>query len=385
MGERKRVGIVFNTGHNWTGGRSYIINLVQSLKLLPAQERPFVTVYTESREDFEALKAESGWDEIAFCQIQNIPPGIFARAINKLSRAIIKRDLLYPSVSSKEDIIFPNPHGRFFQANQKQLFWIPDFQEKYYPNFFSEEELRARNERVLQLIKENQPVVFSSQSSKNDFLKFYPEGSGCKTFVLPFAVFIPSFEMNTETVKEKYGITGRYFISPNQFWVHKNHSVVIEAVELLKKENFTCTVLFTGKEYDHRKPEYTAELKKQVIDKGLTDNIKFLGFIDKQDQWALIAGADAVIQPSLFEGWSTVVEEAKALNKWVIASDIDTHREQLTVGGSFFRPDDAGALKEAMASLIKEGAKRVDLDYNLIKQQFSGSFNAIISSFFSTN
>ena len=41
--------------------------------------------------------------------------------------------------------------------------------------------------------------------------------------------------------------------------------------------------------------------------------ISILGFISRQDQLSLMRDAIAVIQPSLFEGWSTVVEDCKAI------------------------------------------------------------------------
>jgi hypothetical protein len=36
-----------------------------------------------------------------------------------------------------------------------------------------------------------------------------------------------------------------------------------------------------------------------------------------------------MLQPSAFEGWSTVVEDAKTLGKTILASSIEVHREQL--------------------------------------------------------
>ena len=51
-------------------------------------------------------------------------------------------------------------------------------------------------------------------------------------------------------------------------------------------------------------------------------------------------GSLAIVQPSLFEGWSTVVEDAKALNKLLIVSNIEVHKEQLQNSAAiFFDPD----------------------------------------------
>jgi hypothetical protein len=60
----------------------------------------------------------------------------------------------------------------------------------------------------------------------------------------------------------------------------------------------------------------------------------------------------AVIQPSLFEGWSTVLEDARALGKTVIASDIAVHREQNPPGCSFFTKDSSEDLADAITAVL---------------------------------
>ena len=50
--------------------------------------------------------------------------------------------------------------------------------------------------------------------------------------------------------------------------------------------------------------------------------------IPKNDVSKLIYKSKAVINPSLFEGWNTSVEEAQNTKKKIILSDIAVHREQ---------------------------------------------------------
>ena len=59
--------------------------------------------------------------------------------------------------------------------------------------------------------------------------------------------------------------------------------------------------------------------------------------------------AMAVIQPSLFEGWSTVVEDARALGKPMILSDFPVHIEQDPPYSDYFERNNP----EKLASLIK--------------------------------
>ena len=46
--------------------------------------------------------------------------------------------------------------------------------------------------------------------------------------------------------------------------------------------------------------------------------------------------AKAIIQPSLFEGWSTVIEDARSLQVPVIATDLTVNIEQLGDKGKYF-------------------------------------------------
>ena len=69
--------------------------------------------------------------------------------------------------------------------------------------------------------------------------------------------------------------------------------------------------------------------------------------IYRRDQLSILKNSIAVIQPSLFEGWNTTIEDAKSLNKFVIVSDIDVHREQLVDRKAFFFKvgDEAGLIE----------------------------------------
>jgi len=78
-----------------------------------------------------------------------------------------------------------------------------------------------------------------------------------------------------------------------------------------------------------------------------------LGLVPYDDLSSLMHHALAVINPSLFEGWSTTVEEAKSQGKTVLLSDIPVHREQVPKRGHYFRPDAPEELAEAMLSTAK--------------------------------
>ena len=154
-------------------------------------------------------------------------------------------------------------------------------------------------------------------------------------------------------VRKKYGIAGSYFHLPNQFWRHKNHTVVVEAMRLLKQNGNAVTVVCTGNTADHRHPEYFSGLMQTVEEYGLTGQFKVLGVVPFADLIAIMHNSVALINPSLFEGWSTTVEESKLLGKIILLSEIDVHVEQAPPRGLYFDPHDAGALAALMEEIMR--------------------------------
>lgn len=336
MTRRKKIGILFSNNENWIGGTYYILNLVSSFLTLDSEVRPEVVVISMKAEDAEVVK-KTGYPYVSFLNL-NIPSNFFDKVLFKLFPDFTKKNIRKRFSKRQFDVLFPASFHEKFLHIANKIFWIPDFQEHYYADFFDAEEVKSRKAIQLKITSSNNKLILSSNSAKKDLGIFFPENI-CKTHVVNFAVTHPEYNnLDIDSLKKKYNIQGQYFISPNQFWKHKNHRIVIDSVKLLKDKSHEILVIFTGKEYDHRNPTYAEELKKYVEQNDLSAQILFLGFIDRAEQLQLMNNAEAVIQPSLFEGWSTVIEDAKAMNQYVIASNIDVHIEQLQKNYSFFDP-----------------------------------------------
>jgi Glycosyl transferases group 1 len=69
-----------------------------------------------------------------------------------------------------------------------------------------------------------------------------------------------------------------------------------------------------------------------------------LGQVPYADLIQIMRAATLIIQPSRFEGWSTIVQDAKALGRPVFCSDIPVHREQAPDTSALFDCDDPGSL-----------------------------------------
>jgi glycosyltransferase involved in cell wall biosynthesis len=91
----------------------------------------------------------------------------------------------------------------------------------------------------------------------------------------------------------------------------------------------------------------------------LNKKVEFLGLLPRMEQLSLILYSEAVIQPSKFEGWSTVIEDAKSLNKLVLASNLSVNIEQLNEKALYFSPDSDEELAIAMLKVLN---KETNLD-----------------------
>lgn len=226
--------------------------------------------------------------------------------------------------------------------------WIPDFQHKYLPDFFTVKELQTRERAFALLAEKMDTVILSSQTAKDDFIKYYPKYAE-KARGLRFVPAIDFSARETrDEVKEKYALPKKFFFLPNQYWVHKNHKIVLEALHILKQQGKFVCVVSTGNTKDYRNPSHFAALKEWIGKYDIGDRYIILGMVPYADVQSLAEAAWAYINPSLFEGWSTTVEEAKYRGKAILLSDLKVHREQAPKKGVYFNPMDADELADKM-------------------------------------
>ena len=372
MVNRKRIGIIYNYTEEWIAGAYYYLNIIKALKTLPDKKKPKIIIIYQSEDGLNLVK-EINYPVLEFVhKSQKIH--VIKRAVNKLGRGIGTKQIFEPIFyKTKIDYAYPGS----LLGLKKTYRWIPDFQEDYYPEFFSKELVKYRKDYQQNISESNDSVVFSSYDAMNDFKRLYPKYS-CELKVLQFASVL-SYEYQNIPIKElllKYEIKKRYFFAPNQFWQHKNHITILEALtELKKKNNIDFQVVMSGNPNDYRNKDHYQTLEKYVLDNSIGDCVRFIGFIDRNEQLQLMNHSLAIIQPSLFEGWSTVLEEAKAMSKYVILSDLPVHKEQLNFNCSFFERNSPLSLAENISNFLKGNVVHIEpVDYKKNINKFALDF-----------
>jgi hypothetical protein len=233
--------------------------------------------------------------------------------------------------------------------------WFTDFQHRRLPQLFSPTARWRREIGFRMQIASGRTVMLSSESALRDCESFYPEVAG-RASVVRFASRPPGelLAANPADVIKQYNLPERFFYLPNQFWRHKNHIVVVEALSILKARGANIVIVASGSREDPREPDYFDTVLKQVSERDLSKNFRYVGLIPLPHVYALLRVCNALINPSRFEGWSTPVEEAKSFGVPMILSDLDVHREQTAGTARYFGTDDATMLADHLIGAAKD-------------------------------
>lgn len=384
---KRKLNILFHawSDNGWIGGVYYVKNIVFSL-LQSKETLEKINIYILTKSEFENVfssLSDSGNVTILYSDRLSMKQKVIKKLkkiwhVNVLKRTV-HRDLLSVVAKYNIDYIYPMCYEDQVYGN-KGIMWIPDLQHIYYPEFFPGKALKERADLYYYMAKNHTKLVLSSNSSKDDYLKAYPEYSD-NVFVVPFVSAIDNEILENDRVDEvqkKYHLEKKYFLVSNQFWKHKNHKVVFEALQLVKeKYGSNLCVACTGQMEDNRNTTYINELKEFVSHHELEENLVLLGFISREEQLQLMKGCIAVIQPSLFEGWGTVVEDAKTLRKRVILSDIDVHKEQMNEDCILFEQDNVEQLAQIMFEIWNEETtycSRTNYDFKVQAAEYGKLF-----------
>jgi glycosyltransferase involved in cell wall biosynthesis len=357
MEQRKRIGIVFNFSSGWLGGIYYIINIVKTLNFLDDKDRP--EVYLFYNKDTAQFLGEFSYPYLHKINWQFTP--LFKTFLSSwitgknkfVSKMVEEYDLqaIYPLHNH------PLPANKSIGSDVKLVSWYADLQHRYYPEFFSKKQRAMREIRLYLLLKNTTDLVVSSQSVADDFYKFYKIRKDLKLHIYHFTSIIDSFNFTAmNKLTSKFGLPKKYYLVSNQFHKHKNHKVLLESIGILKKKNVQIHIAFTGKFPDKKTSPYIEELYRLIDTLELDQWVTFLGVISRHDQLSLMHHCQAVIQPSLFEGWSTVIEDAISIQTPVIAANLDVNIEQLGEQGTFFKPLD----KNELADILLNNPERTD-------------------------
>jgi glycosyltransferase involved in cell wall biosynthesis len=360
------------------GGIIYIINLVKILNHLEEEKKPEIFVFY--RPDLKRFLSEFDYPYLNLVEWSF--PSVIKGTILSL---ITRKNLFVDSIlrGYKLDAIFPlHDFPVKTRTKVKLISWWADLQHRYYPEFFTPMQNRGRELRIKNILKNCGHLVLSSQDVFDDFRQFYKIRDDLKVYIYHFVSVIENSDsVNIDDLRLKYSLPEKYFMVSNQFHKHKNHKIVLQAIAKLKEDGVNLNLAFTGKLPSAQDSPYMGEIHRLIKDNNLEHQVNILGVIPRNEQLVIMRYSQAVIQPSLFEGWSTVIEDAISLQVPVIASSLKVNKEQLGKDGCFFEPHDHEALAAILRCHHERDLSRIYYpDYKIRIREAANQLNDILIS-----
>ncbi len=271
-------------------------------------------------------------------------------------------DLRNRFLSARLDLVFytcPTPIS--FETGVPFILAVHDLQHRLQPEFpevSANGEWEYREYQFRNGCRCATLILADSEVGKEDILNYYAAYGVTedKIKILPYlpAAYLARevSEAERQRVRATYRLPERYLFYPAQFWPHKNHARIVEALGLLKRERHTnIPMMFCGSHSGEiREATYQAvfSLRSRL---GLQNEIHDLGYVPAQDMSALYSGAAGLVMPTFFGPTNIPVLEAWAFGCPVLTSDMRGIRQQVADAAVLVDPRSVESIAEGIHRL----------------------------------
>ena len=175
-------------------------------------------------------------------------------------------------------------------------------------------------------------------------------------------------EKNYLNIKEKYLLQHEYIFYPAQFWAHKNHIYILEALKILKEEfDIALCAVFSGSDQGNL-PYIQSAAKRMKID----ELVHCIGFVDNNEIPFLYQQAVALVMPTYFGPTNIPPLEASLYKCPILYSDLPGPNEQMKGKSLFIDLQDPKSLS---LNLLKVLDKTAEVQSNVL-----AAYNAITNT-----
>ncbi|MFN5302836.1 MAG: hypothetical protein ACK5C9_09375, partial [Pseudanabaena sp.] len=237
-----KLHICLNMVHDptWLGGVLYIQNLIKAIAQLPTEETEQIQLSLALFKR-NARLAEAVKDLVSQVYAGTTAEYVYLKAYKLLAEHVsfVPLKVLNPR---SYDFVYPDLLGA--RSAYKWGAWVADLQHCHLPNLFSQQQIDARNAELKRMANNAPVIVVSSEMAGADFRDRYPQARD-RTMVMHFASFVDPqwYEPDPQITQAKYQLPDRFFLVSNQFWKHKDHSVIIDALAILKQRHIDPTIV----------------------------------------------------------------------------------------------------------------------------------------------
>ena len=297
----------------------------------------------------------NGWRTKGKEVYKNIKTQIFSKEIPLFRRGALHQ----ASWAERIDLMwFPTQAYEYVEVPYVYTVW--DLQHRLQP-YFPEVSVTgadfAMREREFSFVCPRAAYVTVPNDAASEELHLFYGIPKSRIILMPQPISDFALHPNTDGADLKVVPETPFLFYPAQFWPHKNHVVILEALRLLKERwGVEYRAVFTGADKGNEKyvREYTVRL-------GLKDQVSFLGFVSPATLTLLYQKAFALTFVSYFGPENMPPMEAFALGCPVIASQVSGAEFQLASTCLMFDPRSEEELAQAIMRIREDPKLRNDL------------------------
>jgi len=258
-------------------------------------------------------------------------------------------------------MLYPVPMTISFECGVPYIFVVHDLQHRLQPHFpevGEPAEWRAREYLFRNGVHRAEIVIADSEVGCADVLACYGDGGLDSDRVRPLPFVPPAYlperidDAMRREIRRRYALPARYFFYPAQFWPHKNHVRLIEALALLRaRHGITAPLVLCGSNLNEIRSQTFSAVNERIERLALSDSVRYIGFVPDGDIAALFAEARALVMPTFFGPTNIPILEAWSLGCPVLTSDLRGIREQAGDAALLADPASVGSLAEGLYRL----------------------------------
>jgi glycosyltransferase involved in cell wall biosynthesis len=227
---------------------------------------------------------------------------------------------------------------------------VHDLQHLAYPQFFTEEQRLNRDVQIRLTRQRATRVVCVSEFVRQSLVTYLPSLAS-RTKVIPHGL-LHEWHAPIRTGPPLPGLeSGAYLLYPANFWPHKNHRTLIEALHLLRQSNPSSTLKLVCTGAPNAAMADLQVLADQRLGPG---TVTFAGHVSEAVFQSLLGHCAALVYPSLYEGFGMPTLEAMAASKPVICSRILPLQEIAANAPCYFDPANPEAIAQSITAVFDD-------------------------------
>jgi glycosyltransferase involved in cell wall biosynthesis len=292
----------------------------------------------------------------------------------------------FPRRSNLKEVRTPFPAGWFHRAALRwdlpRLEWLLRFDVLFAPNFLPPPTRRRRlvltvhdlafrrfpdtaplaTRRWLARLEESlrraAQIIVPSEATRVDLLELFRVDSARVTVVhhgVDAAAFHPS-SSQVEEIRRRFGIKGRYLLFLGGIEPRKNLPRLVRAFAGLRSD---INLVVAGSSVPWN-PEGRTMLDSAVraLPEEAQRRLTFTGYVTDPDRGCLLAGAEALVLPSRYEGFGFPLLEAMAAGTPVVTSNVSSLPEVAGNAALYVDPEDEESIADGLRRIIEDDGLR---------------------------